>query len=468
MKTGFLKLIVIGIILITGCQTSGGEVLTTTTAVVAEEQSPSKTPQPTKTTPATNTPIPPTSTLTATQSPTPSPTNTPTITPTFSPDTLVFPPGEPIKIGYLLWETNPIGLDAKRGIEIAIQDFGGELLGHPIELVGYDDECNQLAGQRGAQMLALDDAIIAIIGSSCSSAAMRAAPIVSNASKVLISPSATHPDLTATDSHAAGFFRTAPSDINQFKAVAQYAINTLNRVKMASVYFATKTQELWSEQLCNAFSELGGECVLERAVESGNTYMVPTVNAIIDSGADAVYVTLADPQQAANLISEIRSRPELEDTAIFLWEVLNSAELLRWAGESAVGTYTSTTAFDFDRGSSAYQSFLTAYQQEYSESPVSNFHAFAYDAADLLLHAIARVAVQNGEGTIRVDPLAVREALYMVKQYPGLTGNLSCSPQGDCAGIVGGSVYEYTSGDPDTFHPGPANLLSSNPSQVWP
>ena len=462
-------LLVIGIFILTSCQDAGGETTGSPPPVDTVAPAPSNTPAPSETSAPTNTPLPPTSTKTAPITPSPSPTDTPTITPTFSPDTLVFRQGEPLKIGYLLWTSNPLGLDSKRGIEIAIQDFGGELLGHPIELVGYDDECNQLAGQRGAQLLALDDTVVGIIGSTCSTAAMRAAPIVSNAAKVLISPSATNPDLTSPDSHPAGFFRTAPNDIYQFNAAAQYAINNLNRRKLASIYTANnKAQRLWSEHVCTAFSELGGECVLERGVESGTTYMVPVVNAILESGADVVHLTLGNPQEAATLISQLKSTPGLEDTAIFLWELLNSADFLRQAGESAVGVYVATTAYDFDQGTIAYQSFLVAYRQKYGENPPSAFHAFAYDAANLLLHAIEQVAVQDEDGMLRVDPLAVRVALYRLTDFPGMTGSLSCSELGDCAGIVGGRVYQFTSGDPDIFNPGPASSLSSNPSQVWP
>lgn len=459
--------LVVSLLIVTGCQTPIQETPGPTPAVT-EELPRENTPIATETTPPTITPLPPTDTPTPTITLTPSPTNTPTITPTFSPDTLVYRQDEPIKIGYLLWESNPIGLDSLRGVEIAIQDFGGELFGHPIELVGYDDECSQLAGQRGAQLLALEDEIVSIIGTSCSTAALRAAPIVSNAAKVLISPSNTHPDLTAPDSHAPGYIRTAPNDIFQVNAVAQYAVNNLNLHKLASIYTNNKAQKLWSEHLCNTFSEHGGECVLERAVESGTTYMLPTINAILESEADVVHLTLGNPRDAAALIAQLKVTPGLEDTAIFLWEALNSADFLRQAGENAIGVYVATTAFDFDRDTPAYQAFLVAYRQKYTEDPLSDFHAFAYDAANLLLKAISIVAVQEEGGTLRVDPLAVREALYKTANFPGLTGSLSCSPLGDCAGIVGGRVYKYTSSDPDTFHPGPASSLSSNPSQVWP
>jgi len=417
--------------------------------------------------PPTDTPVP-TGTPTPTVTATPPPSETPTITPTFSPKTLTFEVGEPLKIGYLLWETNPIGVDSRRAIELAIRDFGGELSGHPIELVGFDEGCKELGGQRGAQLLARDDAVVGVIGTSCSGAALRAAPILSDAGKVLISPSNTSPLLTAPDSRAAGYFRTAPNDTSQANAVAQYAFNALGKRKMASLYTANvKPQKAYSDHLCQAFAGLGGECALERAVPSGTTYMAPVINAIIASGADTITLTTG-LQEAAAFVKEARTTPGLEEAAIFVWELLNTPEFLRQSGDSAVGVYVSATAYDFDHETVAYQNFLVTYRNQFGEDPTSQFHAFAFDAATMLLKAIAAAAVPGEDGTLQVDPLAVQDALYRLADFPGLTGRLTCSPQGDCAGITGAKIYQFTSGDATTFNPGPAGSLGSNPAQVWP
>jgi branched-chain amino acid transport system substrate-binding protein len=50
-------------------------------------------------------------------------------------------PGDPIHLAYALTvsgATATLGEDSKGAIEIAIDDVGGELLGHPIELTGED------------------------------------------------------------------------------------------------------------------------------------------------------------------------------------------------------------------------------------------------------------------------------------------------------------------------------------------
>ncbi len=444
---------------------------------------PQQSPDPTKTdVPPTDTAVPtetpaPTHTNTAvpsvtpvpTHTNTPIPTNTPTVTPTFSPHTLSFAPGEPLKIGYLLWETHPFGIDTLRGIEIAISDFGGEILGHPIELTGFNSECNELAAQRGAQILIQDDSVIGILGTTCSGGALRAAPIVTDGSRVLISPSNSSPELTAPDSHAVGYFRTAPNDIFQVKAAAQYAYNELGKRRLATVYVASdKFQKLQSNALCEVFTESGGECVLERTMETGSAYMAPIINSLVEASPHAIYFMNGDFAAGAAFLSEARTTPGLENSAFFVWEGYMSPDFLQQAGDHALGVYVTTTSYDIDQEAEIYQTFLDTYRSNYGEDPISVYHPYAYDATTLLLKAISQAAVQSEDESLMVDPLAVRDALYVLNEYNGLSGLISCSPLGDCANSTEGKVYEFTSGDPTTFNPGPSDLLSSNPAQVWP
>ena len=201
-------------LLVVGCATSPTEApLEPESDDSIEESGLSEALQPTDTPfPPTDSPLPtetqvPTDTITAPL------TENPTSIPTLSPATLSFSSGDPIRIGYLLWETHHVGIDMKRAMEIAVADFGGEIQGHPIELTGFDSECNELAAQRGAQILVRDDSVVGILGTTCTRGALRAAPIVSDGDRVLISPSTTSPELTDPESRTPGFFRTAPSDL---------------------------------------------------------------------------------------------------------------------------------------------------------------------------------------------------------------------------------------------------------------
>ena len=87
--------------------------------------------------------------------------------------------GEPIHIACWMVVAGPdasLGTDTKRGVEIAIDDKGGKLLGHPIKLTVQDTGCNAEGGQAAATKLAADPSVVAAVGSNCSSEARPGRP----------------------------------------------------------------------------------------------------------------------------------------------------------------------------------------------------------------------------------------------------------------------------------------------------
>ena len=100
-------------------------------------------------------------------------------------------PGEPITIAYWLVTSGSdgsLGTDSKRGIEIAIDDMKGKLLGHDIKLIGEDTGCNPEGGQTAATKIAANSAVVVAIGSSCSSEAVPGTPILWKAGIATVSP----------------------------------------------------------------------------------------------------------------------------------------------------------------------------------------------------------------------------------------------------------------------------------------
>ena len=112
---------------------------------------------------------------------------------------VVIRPDKPIHIACWMVISGPnasLGTDTKRGVEIAVDDVGGKLLGHPIKITTQDSRCNAEGGQAAAAKLASDPSIVAAVGPNCSSAARPGAPILWKAGIVTVSPSNTDPRLT--------------------------------------------------------------------------------------------------------------------------------------------------------------------------------------------------------------------------------------------------------------------------------
>ena len=160
--------------------------------------------------------------------------------------------GEPIKIAYAMVTSGPngsLGIDSERGMEIAVEDMGGELLGHPIEIVGEDTGCSPEGGQAAASKLASDTSLFAVVGTTCSSEARVGAPIITGAGMSMISPSNTAPDLTDPAKHVAGYFRTAHNDKVQGRVAAEFVYNDLGLKKAATIHDGS----VYAQGLVNCF-----------------------------------------------------------------------------------------------------------------------------------------------------------------------------------------------------------------------
>jgi len=412
--------------------------------------------------PPTLTPIPPTFT--------PIPTNTlaPTNTPTPAP--IVILPNEPVRIAYLLAETGnaaALGIDAKRGIEIAIADKKNTLLGHPIEIVGQDDQCNADAGKRGASELSMDPNIVAVIGASCSSASEAAIEIFTNLGLVLISPSSTNPKLTDQQLQTGYFLRTIPSDSFQAFALAQYAYNRLGVRTMATIYQADSPYSAYVQQsACDMFTLMGGTCIAQESIEGNNADLQSVLNRIAGLSPQLLYYPVNLPY-AVEVTQKSKTTPGLEQIVLAASDAVFSPEFLAQSGENALNVLLSAPMYEGDRASNNYQVFLSKYKKLYRESPLDFSHGYAYDAAMMIFNAIEKVAVQDADGTIHIDRLMLRNALFTTQNYNGVTGKLSCSLTGECASPeFGGAVFEIQSTNPANWNPGTSR--TSNPVRVLP
>ena len=150
---------------------------------------------------------------------------------------------QPIKIGVLQnlsGDMGPPGASLLRCVELAVDDRGGELLGHPIELQIADSLCSGEGGTTAALKIAADPQIVGIVGPTCSGAAATAMKVVSESGPGhdLGFEQRAFPDLsgrTARPDWQPGFFRTAQNDALAGRAAATFAFEELGMRKAATI-----------------------------------------------------------------------------------------------------------------------------------------------------------------------------------------------------------------------------------------
>ena len=353
--------------------------------------------------------------------------------------------GDPLHIAYwgvLSGADSTLGEDSRRAVEIAVDDKGGKLLDHDISLTQEDGLCTPEGGATAAQKLASDTTIVALIGSACSDETVGGIQTLTEAGLTTISSSNTRPALTAEDRDAtyAGYARTAHSDAFQGKAVAEWAYNEKGVKTAATIHDGSAYAEALQQVFADEFTALGGEIVAQEAVSKDDTDMSPALTAIAAADPDMLYFPVF-VAAGGFIAAQALETPGLEDVLRVGSDGMFTPDFVTAAGAGAEGMFLSSPNFSaFQAG---YDAFLEKYQAKFGEAPVAAFHAHAYDATNMVFNAIEQVAVQNSDGSLSIPKGALRQAIFATKDFPGLTGSLTCSPTGDCgAPLI--AVYEIT------------------------
>ena len=354
-------------------------------------------------------------------------------------------PSDPIHIAYLLVVSGAnaaLGTDSRNGVEIAIADAGGKILDHDIKFDGEDGLCTADGGQAAGTKLAADPSIVAVIGTSCSSEARAAEPLLSAAGFVTISSSNTAPDLTdpTNPNHYPGYFRTAHNDKIQGAAAADFAYTFLKITKAATIHDGSLYADKLTEVFRGEFEKLGGTITAATSVDPNATDMSSVLADIATGTPELIYFPIFLPA-GAFLVDQAKTTPGLENTKLMGADGLYSPDVMNTAGDAVEGFMVSSPIVQ----GADYDKFVAKYVAKFGTQPINIFHAHAYDGFNIVKAAIEKAAVVDTDGTVHIPRQGLRDAMATTKEFKGLTGTLSCSYDGDCANPTIG-VYVYHAG----------------------
>ena len=354
--------------------------------------------------------------------------------------TVVVGPGEDIQIrsAFVLSSIGDLGSSTQRAVALAVADYG-PIKGHEVTMgAGLDSLCTPEGGAAAAQTVIGDRRVVGVIGTSCSAAAVKASPILSEAGLVLISPSNTAPSLTsdlrgnAGADHYPGYFRTTNNDLYEAEAVAGFALHDLGLHEMAVFHDG----DPYTSGLANAFAAAfaqGGGTVTIATVSKGQTDMSAVLTEVAAAGPDGLFLPLF-PDEAGEIVRQLGQVAGLEGVVVIGGGALVDFEFL--SIPETEGMYVASPELHFEESVNEATGknggdLAAAYLEKYNEVPGSVYIAHAYDATTMLLRAIEEVAVMQGE-TLYIDRARLREALTGTTEFSGIIGELTCDEFGDC------------------------------------
>lgn len=381
-----------------------------------------------------------------------------------SPDPLgvvTIPPGAPIVLGTLFASSGPaadLGVDSLRGVKLAIDYLDlafdgqpGTLMGHPVVLLSADDACDESGANRGARAFADNPQVLAVIGPTCSSSALGGAvQILSNAGIVTMSPSATNPKLTDPAQHAPEFLRTIYNGLAEGAAAADFVYGSLKARRGATAYETEPQGDAATTGFRDRFEQLGGVITPGSfAMPSDASKVQPFLQQTIGGGkTDALYTTslgerCANVTKVWNSMAGSASTDFVGGSGCMVPSVIASVGTGLGADGQPKPMYVVGPDLARFAQSSFYKTqFLPAYQRQFGTTPIGPYHAYAFDATDILLDAIQGAATRYDDGTVTIGRTALRDAVFATKDYVGLTGTLSCTPDGECSTNPAIAVYQ--------------------------
>ncbi len=342
--------------------------------------------------------------------------------------------GDTIKLGVAGAQSGDLasyGLPTVKAAELVVAEFNakGGINGKKIELLIEDDVCKPEVATNTATKL-VTDGVDVVLGHICSGATKAALPIYKEAGIVVMSPSATNPELTQSGDYP-NFFRTIPSDDAQARTEVDFALNTIGAKKIAVIHDKGDYGKGLAEFAKKFIEESGkAEVALFEGVTPGAVDYTAIVQKIKRSGADAVIFGGYHPE-ASKIVSMIKKKRM--NTVFISDDGVKDDTFIKVAGKNAEGVYASGTTDNSQNPLSI--AAVEAHKKTYNADPGA-FYPEAYSAAIALLNAIEKAG--------STDMAAIVKALQSEKVETPV-GNISFDAKGDAVG-VGFAMYQVQDG----------------------
>jgi len=334
---------------------------------------------------------------------------------------------ETIKIGCVLSTTGllgPMGEDMMNAARLAVEEINaaGGVSGKQVELVEEDDATEAAKSLDRVKKLVDISGVKVLVGGMTSGAAMASGAYVADHEVLMVSPSATSPEISAQP-WTEWVFRTTPSDAFQGKVLAQVVLDR-GFTRLATMVQDNPYGVGLEGALVEALEEAGwqGEHVV--SIHYDQTKMdYRTELGQIDAATPDVVLAVTYCEDGIIVFKQALEMG-LDDIAWLgcdgnygsgMFEEASAAEFMEKAiiaGTRAAGP-----------SGAVYDEFAAAYEAAFEEVP-SVYCDTTYDAIKLIAQAIEQAGVYDGA--------AVRDALLEIGQdYEGASGTITFNEIGD-------------------------------------
>jgi branched-chain amino acid transport system substrate-binding protein len=343
-----------------------------------------------------------------------------------------------IKIGFnipLTGDNPDVGASSKNAAEMYLKDHPTISMGdktYALRFIYEDNEYKPESAVKINTKLITEENVLGIIGPQSSSQAVPAGEVANNYATPMISPWSTNPNTTLDRPYV---FRGCFLDPFQGTVVATFAAQELGAKKAAVIYNIAADH---SKDIAGFFKadfekiRGPGSVVAFETFTTGDKDFSAQMTHIVMSGADVLFV----PQYYSEVPLIVRAAKEMGwQREILGSDAWASGDLMGLCGDDCKGYYFSTH-YAAAGAKGPTKAFIDAYRSAYGKTP-DDVAALTWDSVGLMIQAIKDTGGLTGD--IKADRTRIKDALAAVKGYPGITGKITFTPEGDpkkCAVIV--------------------------------
>lgn len=325
-----------------------------------------------------------------------------------------------IKIGAILPLSGSgakYGEEAKNGINLALEEINakGGLNQTEVKIVYEDDQGTSSGAINAFNKLKTVDKVPVVIGPMYSSTVLAVAPVAEKTKVVLFTPSGSSPDITEAGDYV---FRNWPSDVFEGGRMAKFAYEELG-VRRASILtvnvdYGTGLTGVFKKN----FTELGGQVVVTEKYDQGATDFRTQLSKIKAVMPDVLYL----PGYYTEIALILKQAKELGfDTQFLSCVGFDNPKALELAGDAAEEVIFARPAYDPESQEKVVSDFVKSFEAKHNMIP-GTYAAHAYDALRIVAMAIQRGGYKAHE---------IKEALYGIKDFEGVTGKTTIDENGD-------------------------------------
>ncbi len=325
-----------------------------------------------------------------------------------------------IKIGAVFELTGNIaeyGKAALNGVLLAVDELNQKdfFKKNKIKIYYEDSENNPTKAISAIQKLIDLERTPIVIGGVSSATTLAMAPIAEKNKVILFSPASSSPELTKQGEY---IFRNYPSDTYEAKVLVDYLIK--NKIYSISILYENNDYGYGlAKTFADLFQKSGGRVELNEGYLSQTRDFKLYISKLQRTRVQAYYLP-GYYQSVGILLKQLKENSD--NTRIFSSTGIEDVKLFSIAKTSANGIIYPTPSIDFENPSSAIQLFSVKYKAKYGINP--NYPAMlAYDAANIIALAIEKTGNKSTD--------EIKNELYLIKNFPGITGNTSIDKNGD-------------------------------------